>query len=193
LEILNRDHNILIIKLKQTFMASKSKSTAPLVHFDRPDDALENQSPAKPAPARPQLDRADPAGESRRQGAFDAEFVWREVPLQGFSVSREALFGQLRLAMGAPPLRFCLADPDAFAADAQRILFLCSHPPEVFNRLRADMAMLQSGVDEWADANISVAEKLTAETMAMQIWLAAQENRHEPAPAATPHGDDSGN
>lgn len=171
----------------------KPSSSTPRVHFDRPDDALENQPAQRAAPAKPQLDRADPAGEARRQGAFDAEFSWRDQPLLGFSVSREALFGQLRLAMGAPPLRFCLADPDAFAADAQRILFLCSHPPEIFNRLRSDMATLQSAVDEWADAHVSIPEKLAAETLAMQIWLAAQENRHEPAPASTPHGDDSGN
>lgn len=164
----------------------------PLVHLDTPDDALTPQ-PRKPAPARPKLDLHDPAAEQRRQAAFDSEFHWRDQPLHGFTVSREALFGQLRLAMGAPPLRFCLADPDAFAADAQRILYLCANPPEIWNRLRADMPTLQTAADEWADSNILVAEKLPAETLAMRIWLAAQENRHEPAPAATPHGDDSGN
>ncbi len=164
---------------------------APRVHLDTPDDVGVIGQTRAPKP--PDKIRENPADERRRQEAFDAEFGWRDEPLQGFSVSREALFGQLRLAMGAPQLRFCLADPDAFAADAQRILYLCATPPEVWNRLRGDMAVLQGAVDEWADANIAVSEKLAAETMAMKIWLAAQENRHEPAPAARPHGDDEGN
>jgi hypothetical protein len=162
----------------------------PLVHLDTPDDAL---PPSQSRPPKPLQEKEDPAHEQRRQQAFDSEFHWRGEPLHGFSVSREALFGQLRLAMGAPALSLCLADSDAFGADAQRILFLCAHPPEVWNRLRADMATLQSAVDHWTDEHITIAEKLPAETLAMKIWLAAQENRHEPAPAAKPHGDDLGN
>ena len=173
-------------------MSTKRTPTTPSVHLDTPDDALDS-APASSAPPKPKLDSADPADESRRQDAFDAEFTWRGGELHGFSVSREAIFGQLRLAMGAPPLRFCLADPDAFAGDAQRILYLCAHPPEIWNRLRTDMVNLQSAVDAWADENISISEKLAAETLAMRIWLAAQENRHEPAPTAPPHGDDLGN
>lgn len=95
--------------------------------------------------------------------------------------------------MGSPPLARCLADPDAFQADAQRILFLCANPPAIWNRLRADMAILQTAVDEWAEQHIASGEKLLAETTAMKIWLAAQENRHEPAPAKASHGDDEGN
>lgn len=163
-----------------------------LIHLDTPDDALDPASAVK-APQRPKAELPDPADERRRQAAFDADFHWREQPLHGFSVSREALFGQLRLAMGAPPLRVCLADADAFASDAQRILFLCATPPELWNRLRADMAVLQSAVDTWADQNISKTEKLPAETLAMKIWLAAQENRHEPAPSNNKNGDDQGN
>jgi hypothetical protein len=164
-----------------------------LVHLDRPDDALDDQAEVKKPPVMPHGERADPAEERRRQDAFDSVFLWRGVELAGFSVSREALFGQLRLAMGAPPLRLCLADADAFAADAQRILYLCANPPEVWGRLRADMSLLQGAVDVWTDDHVSVAEKLAAETLAMRIWLAAQENRHEPAPSGTPHGDDLGN
>lgn len=169
------------------------ENTAPLVHFDTPDEALTAHPPAIPLPRKPHPERPDPAQELRRQEAYEAEFHWRGEPLHGFSVSREALFGQLRLAMGAPPLSQCFGDPDAFAADAQRILFLCAHPPEVWNRLRADMAVLQSAVDAWADAHITIPEKFPAENLAMKIWLAAQENRHEPAPSAQPHGDDLGN
>jgi len=174
-------------------MSPKKIPATPRVHLDTPDDALENQPAAKSPPKPPKQEIADPAEERRRQEAYDAEFAWGGALLHGFSVSREALFGQLRLAMGAPPLRLCLGDPDAFAADAQRILFLCAHPPEIWNRLRSDMAILQSAVDAWSDENIGVSEKLAAETMAMKMWLAAQENRHEPAPAGKPHGDDSGN
>jgi hypothetical protein len=165
-----------------------------LVHLDTPDDALQDSAAgSKAQPPKRQKDVHDFAHEERRQEAFESEYFWREQALHGFSVSREGLFGQLRLAMGAPALRLCLADPDAFAADAQRILFLCAHPPEVWNRLRADMATLQSAVDAWTDKNISVSEKLSSETLAMRIWLAAQENRHEPAPTSAPHGDDLGN
>lgn len=174
-------------------MKPPKKTTHGLVHLDTPDDALADHPAAKSPPKLPKPEITDPVQERRRQEAYDAEFSWRGEPLHGFSVSREALFGQLRLAMGAPPLRFCLADPDAFAADAQRILFLCATPPEIWNRLRADMAALQTAVDAWADENIECSEKLAAETMAMKIWLAAQENRHEPAPTGKPHGDDVGN
>lgn len=182
-------------------MPAKKSATTPRVHLDTPDDALENQ-PARSAPPKPKQDRPDPADERRRQDAFDSEFTWRkqsrdgtwqQESLEGFAISREALFGQLRLAMGAPPLRLCLADTDAFAADAHRILFLCAHPPEIWNRLRADMVMLQTAVDTWAVDHITPGEKLAAETLAMKIWLAAQENRHEPAPTGKPHGDDVGN
>ena len=171
-------------------MPARPPKNTPRVHLDTPDDAL---APTSKTPPAPKPERANPADEKRRQDAYDADFEWRGERLHGFSVSREALFGQLRLAMGAPPLRLCLADADAFAADAQRILFLCAHPPEIWNRLRADMAVLQGAVDSWADVSINSAEKLAAETMAMKIWLAAQENRHEPAPVGNPHGDDAGN
>ena len=171
-------------------MATKKKT---LIHLDTPDDALDPRASAKTPPAMPKQDPVDAAHETRRQEAYESIFHWRGQELLGFSSSREALFGQFRLAMGAPPLRLCLADPDAFASDAQRILFLCAHPPEVWNRLRTDMATLQSAVDAWADENISIAEKMAAETLAMRIWLAAQENRHEPAPTGKPHGDDVGN
>lgn len=170
-----------------------SKKNTPMVHLDSPDDGLPVASARKSLPPKPPKELADPADEQRRQEAYDADFEWRGHPLNGFSVSREALFGQLRLAMGAPPLRLCLADPDAFAADAQRIIYLCSNPPEIWNRLRSDMPTLQSAVDAWSDENITIPEKLAAETIAMKIWLAAQENRHEPAPAGKAHGDDSGN
>lgn len=165
----------------------------PRVHLDTPDDALVNQPATKSLPPKPARETVDPEHELRRQEAFDEEPTWRGEPLHGFSVSREALFGQMRLAMGAPALSLCLADPDAFAADAQRILYLCAHPPEVWNRLRGDMATLQSAVDQWADENISKDEKLLAETLTMRMWLSAQENRHEPAPTGKAHGDDVGN
>lgn len=171
-------------------MPAKPKSPR-LVHLDTPDDAI--PAPVTKAPAAPKNSRPSPADEQRRQAAFDSVFHWAGEELHPFSVSREALFGQLRCAMGAPSLSRCMADTEAFAADAHRILYLCATPPEIFNRLRADMADLQTAVDAWAEQNIPAAEKLRAETLAMQIWLAAHENRHEPAPVATPHGDDEGN
>jgi hypothetical protein len=171
--------------------AKKTAKKVPRVHLDTPDDALAPKQTK--APAAPRSERANPADEKRRQEAYEADFSWRGEQLLGFSVSREALFGQLRLAMGAPPLSRCMADPDAFQSDAQRILFLCSHPPEILNRLRGDMAQLQTAVDSWADENLSAGDKLEAETITMKIWLAAQENRHEPAPVGNAHGDDSGN
>lgn len=162
----------------------------PHVHLDTPESV---PAPIFKAPPIPKIERADPADETRRQAAYDSEFSWDGKALFGFSVSREALFGQLRLAMGGPPLSRCMSDSDAFQADAQRILFLCSHPPEIYNRLRGDMSQLQNAVDSWADQRIPPNRKIEAETLAMKIWLAAQENRHEPAPVSTPHGDDSGN
>lgn len=163
----------------------------PRVHLDTPDDSIPTTASRPPA-LKPDH-TADLAHETRRQAAFESEFEWNGQPLHPFSISRESLFGQLRLAMGAPLLSRCLADTEGFAADAHRILFLCATPPELWNRLRADMPALQTAVDNWADQNITVSQKLLAETIAMKIWLASQENRHEPAPSANTHGDDLGN
>lgn len=128
--------------------------------------------------------REDPEDARRRQDAYDAEFEWNGEVLKPYTSSRDGVFGQLRLAMGAPPLPQCFADTEAFYADAVRILWLCSHGPMDWNRLRQNPVALQSAIDEWGDKNVDGGQKGAASHLALMLYLAAQANRHEAAPAA---------
>lgn len=169
---------------------TKPAVEGPVVHLDEPEipgGSVKSKGPRLPA------EREDPEDRKRRQEAFDSVFEWNEADLLPFSSSREGLFGQLRLSMGAPPLAQCFADADAFLADAIRILYLCSHGPEVWNRLRADPVRLQSAIDVWGEEAIPQTAYGQAVVIAMRIYVAAHENRHEPAPAPKKGGDDAGN
>lgn len=138
-------------------------------------------------------DPADPDHAVQRQQAFDSTFVWHGKELLPFTSSRDALFSQQRLAMGAPALDACLGDLDAFAGDAHRILWLCSHTPKDWSILRTSPPALQNAIDSWADEHVSPREHLQACKLAIAILEAARINEHEAAPAKAAHGDDLGN
>lgn len=166
----------------------------PVIHLESPEVAEESGRAAPKPPKAPKMEREDPEDVKRRQAAFDSTYVWDEGELFPFSISRESLFAQLRLAMGAPPLGMCLGDQDAFLAEAMRILYLCCHEPRVWQRLRVDPLMLQERIDAWAEANIAPHRYGEVTVLAMRIYADAHENRHEPAPLPTKgHGDDLGN
>jgi len=173
-------------------LGGPSEAKPPVLH-DFTEPAV--TSYGKP-PAAPDF-RADPGEEpehaASRQKAFDAAFEWHGIPLHPYSSSRESLFSQHRLSMGAPALQSCMEDMDAFAADAHRILWLCSHTPRDWSILRVDPAALQCAIDTWADQHIPLRESLAASTLALEIYFAARANQHEAAPAGKGHGDDAGN
>jgi hypothetical protein len=178
-------------------MASRAKTTnpsgaaVPSVYLDPAETADRKVDSLPIAPKREVPNDAD---EKARQAAFDAEYIWHGKALLPFSSSREALWLQLRAMAGAPSLGFALAEVDSFLADAQRILFLCSHEPEEIRMLRADPLSFQEAIDKWADENISRLEKTEATTLALRIYNQSYENQHEPAPPETSgHSDDSGN
>lgn len=118
-----------------------------------------------------------------RQTAFDSSPYWQGQPLQPFSVSRETLFLQLRVAAGAPPLYTAMADAEAWYADAVRIAWLCTHLPADWQELRARPLELQAAIDEWADTAIeSARDKVDLVLLTLRLWNESQVNAHEPAP-----------
>ena len=142
-------------------------------------------------PAAPEETAADLR---ERQAAFDAEFVWDDKPLFAYTSSRDSLFLQLRVSMGAPSLEAVMRDIDAFQADAIRILWLCHHAPDDWAQLRMSPHKLQARIDEWGDTHIPRHKAPEAVALAINIYAAAFRNRHAPAPATSrPHGDDLGN
>lgn len=150
-------------------------------------------------PAAPRRDAAadqaqDQAGTERRQAAFDAEFRWRGKTLHGFSISREVLFLQLRVAVGAAPIYAAARDGEGWLPDAMRILWLCCHGPEDWGPLRAEPQRLQEEIERWAESNITRAERVTLWGLTLRIWNASQENAHEAVSGdASGKAPDSGN
>jgi len=166
--------------------------TGPRVHVDHAEPAARSVEKAPVAP-RPGAEE-DPEHAKERQQAFDAEFSWRGVKLLPFTSSREGLFSQHRVSMGAPDLQRCLSDLDGFFLDACRILWLCSHTPEDWAILRCSPVELQCAIDRWADEHITTQESSAATLTAFKIYAAARTNEHAPAPLpGKAHGDDLGN
>lgn len=148
------------------------------------------------APQRdPRADRdADQAGDARRQAAFDAEFTWRGRKLEPFSISREVLFLQLRVAVGAPPIFAAARDGEGWLPDAMRILWLCHHGPDDWGPLRAEPQRLQEAIERWAEDHIARAERVALWGLTLRIWNASQENAHEPvSDTVTGKAPDAGN
>ncbi len=127
--------------------------------------------------------RGESDAERQRQTAFDSAPHWQGRALEPFSVSRETLFLQLRVAAGAPPLFAAMADAEAWYADAVRIAWLCSHRPEAWQELRARPLELQAAIDAWADAAIdSRRDKVDLVLLTLRLWNESQINAHEPSP-----------
>jgi hypothetical protein len=173
-------------------MSDPTATDIPRIHTD-PEPATRDIGRPPLLPPSIEAKRED-QHEAQRQQSFDSAFAWNGQTLHGFTISRESLFHQLRLAIGAPALGFCLDDTFAFTADAARILWLCAHTPQDWSVLRCSPAAHQNVIDEWAEANIPPAQAAAARLLAMDILVHASRNAHEPAPApGRPHGDDSGN
>jgi hypothetical protein len=143
------------------------------------------------APAVVVDDDGGGADEAARKRAFGAEFSWRGRALNAFSVGRESLFYELRLAVGAPPLEQTLRDVTGFLGDAVRILWLCAHRPEDWRHLRGAPLLMQEEIDAWADENV----RGTAEAAltGLRIFNSAGMNVHEPVLNERGNSDDLGN
>ena len=132
--------------------------------------------------ARPSRDQGDDRAKDR-EAAFDAEFAWRGAPLHPFSIDRESLFSEVRLANGAPPIVKTSADFDGFLADALRILFICSHTKDDFRPLRRDPIAFQEAIDAWAVENVARGEQSAAITLGIEIYVSSFATEHEPVPS----------
>jgi hypothetical protein len=148
---------------------------------------------AAPVAYRDEAPADELAAERDREAAFAAQHTWRAKTLRPFSMSRKACWLQHRLSMGAPDLRRCLADLDAFFADACRILWLCSVHHEEFEAVRNHPASMQEAIDKWTDAQIEEGQQAEATLIAFQIYSAAVKNRHIPAPSKNKNPEDLGN
>lgn len=170
-----------------------SDSTAiPRVHTDCPEPAVIHCDPAPRAP-HTTAHEDSPAHEAARQAAFDSVFEWHGQRLQPFSSSREALFAQHRLSMGAPDLQRCLDDLDAFFADAARILWLCSHTEADWGILRCSPPQLQAAIDRWTDEHIPGHESAAATMIGFRIYAASLKNQHTTVAPAGKGSPDLGN
>ena len=165
---------------------------APVIHTDPEPASRDIGKPPMTYRAHGGADEA--RDEKERQQAFDSAFAWHGRELLPFSSSRYGLFAQHRLAVGAPDLQKCLDDLDAFFPDACRLLWLCSHPPEAWSRLRCEPELLQQEIDRWSDENIACHESGAAVLLAFRVYAASRVNEHETAPSSGKgHGDDLGN
>jgi hypothetical protein len=127
--------------------------------------------------------RSEGEAERLRQTAFDSAPHWQARALQPFSVSRETLFLQLRVAAGAPPLYAAMADIEAWYPDAVRLAWLCTHAPADWQELRARPLELQAAIDQWADTAIdSRRDKADLVLLTLRLWNDSQINAHEPSP-----------
>ncbi len=134
----------------------------------------------------------DPSAEAAREDAFTDDFLWQGQLLQPLSLERYNIFVTQRLAMGAAPLGDALRDGGAFYPDALRLLWLCSHPPEILQRYRRDPDAMQTAIEAWAatHAPLHLAKEVIGTGLA--VFNAAFENRHETR-ASTRTGRTSGN
>jgi len=149
-----------------------------------------------PAPPAPNLAFEDPDAQQDREDAFSDDPEWHGTTLQAFSVERYSIFVSQRISAGAPSLYKALVDGSAFYPDALRILWLCSQPPAIIQRLRRDPDAMQAAIEEWAATAAPVHLAAEAVTTALRIFNNAQlgrhESRHTSAPAART-GSSSGN
>lgn len=141
-----------------TMSQDLENSDQPIVHHFGPDSAVVEVDPPQ-APA-----------ENVATG-----FEFRGVPLSPFPGSRFSLFSQFRVSIGAPPLRLCLADVDAFQADAWRILWICSHGPSDWAKIRSTPAKLQLVIDSWTDS-IEDCDTAAVTLLGYQIYADAIES-----------------
>lgn len=147
------------------------------------------------APAMPRVSDSTPlTTPEEREAAFDAEFFWNGNLLHSFSIDRFGLFVSHRCSMGAPKLHSAMADGNAFYPDALRILWLCSVEPLTLSLLRRDPEAMEKAITDWAAENVPISRAGEACGVAMEIFTAAHENKHEARHSAIDrNAPDSGN
>lgn len=173
-------------------MESDGPAMAPVVHVDMPEKVTRaDAGPGVTFTGAVTLDERE--AEKDREWAFDAGYSWNGRELLPFSIGREALFSQLRTAVGAPPIHAAVRDFDAFLADALRLIFICSMTPEQLRPLRRDAVVFQEAVESWADANVKPSQRAEAVALGINIYADAHATEHEPAPSEHRDGESSGN
>lgn len=91
------------------------------------------------------------------------------------------------LAQRAAVTEFSLFDafqkPDAFFAEAIRILYFCGTSPEEWREFRRRAQEWQEEIERWADERFSRVDRFKIEDLALQIFNDAEENRHSVEPS----------
>lgn len=109
--------------------------------------------------------------EAQRATSFDAVGrEWRGRKLQAFSISRWMIFNDLRNVLRMPSLTTTMVDNETFFSDAVRIVWLCAHGPQHWEKLRPKAWKLILEIDKWADANVSGEESGEICLLAAQIY-----------------------
>lgn len=122
----------------------------------------------------------DVMGAGRAQAFDRLGYYWQGKELLPYSSSRDSLFVRLRKEMGSPSLTEALGDLSLFTADAQLILWLCSHDlPEISKALRGDVL---AEIWEWVDVNVPRVSAGEAVDVALDIFNDSKMNDAESAP-----------
>ena len=186
--ILNHDHTLITVPtdnsapvLHEDAGFQSRPAAVPIIHEDpvpaaTPPLAVEISPPSSTSPIsdvyRDETSAFPVVHEPGAGPELKVGFIFRGVQLHPFNSSREALFSQFRLTVGAPPLQVCLDSVDGFLADAYRLLWFCSHTPADWADLRCKPVMLQAVIDQWADE--PGGDSVVATFLAYQIYAASR-------------------
>ncbi len=176
-------------------MAAKSRAGVGVEQLEILDRPEVEGGELKGKPPTRTLKAEEGPDEAVRERAFDGAFFWNGEELHGFSIDRYGVFVSHRVAMGAPRLGVVLGDPDAFFADALRILYLCSVEASLIRRLAREPEALEEAIYAWAGQAVPMNRRYEAEQVAIEIFNSVYVNQHEPAAPSggRTHGDDVGN
>jgi len=155
------------------------------MHTFTPEPATTETLPPAP-PALTIHDDTD--AETAREEAFSAEFFWDGQQLEPLSLERYNVFVSQRLAMAAPALGIAIKDGAGFFPDALRLLWLCSHPADVLQRLRRDPDAMQAAIEAWAAAAAPLSRCEEIIGIGLAIFNSAFESRHEARPSSRAGG-----
>lgn len=148
------------------------------------------------------IDEADEM--QRTMARHSGPFLWKGQELKPFTPSREAVFRAHRSQVGAPSLDEALTSPAAFAVDAARLLWFCSHEPQTWTQFlarqprmvndephNAAAALEAELILPWMDEHLPVEKLVEAYTLCCDILTRRRLTQARPQDSG--NGDDSGN
>lgn len=112
----------------------------------------------------------EPTPEERREAAFHATYNWKGKAFEGLSAGKKDVWRALVHRLGYPPLNECFDRIDLFVPLGKSLIFICSTDWREVKRLRSrGMDAVVDAYDEWAEANVSLADESAVFTLGLQI------------------------